>query len=95
MSKVYVVKYERELDNVDDVVYVTTDKSKAEEIVETFISVDTEIVYVTNDKGKAEEVVETFVKELCWIEEYPLDTIIPDIDDFDTQIQCEEYYRTP
>jgi len=57
MSKVYVVKYERELDNVDDVVYVTTDKSKAE------------------------EVVETFVKELCWIEEYPLDTIIPDIDE--------------
>ena len=57
MSKVYVVKYERELDNVDDVVYVTTDKSKAEEIVETV------------------------VKELCWIEEYPLDTIIPDIDE--------------
>ena len=57
MSKVYVVKYERELDNVDDVVYVTTDKSKAEEIVETF------------------------VKELCWIEEYPLDVIIPDIDE--------------
>jgi len=83
MSKVYVVKYERELDNVDDVVYVTTDKSKAEEIVETFISVDTEIVYVTNDKGKAEEVVETFVKELCWIEEYPLDVIIPNIDDGD------------
>ena len=52
-----MVKYERELDNVDDVVYVTTDKSKAE------------------------EVVETFVKELCWIEEYPLDTIIPDIDE--------------
>ena len=57
MNKVYVVKYERELDNVDDVVYVTTNKSKAE------------------------EVVETFVKELCWIEEYPLDTIIPDIDE--------------
>lgn len=72
MSKVYVVKYERELDNVDDVVYVTTDKSKAEEIVETFISVDTEFVG---------DVVETVVKELCWIEEYPLDVIIPNIDE--------------
>ncbi len=72
MSKVYVVKYERELDNVDDVVYVTTDKSKAEEIVETFISVDTEFVG---------DVVETIVKDLCWIEEYPLDVIIPDIDE--------------
>ena len=72
MSKVYVVKYERELDNVDDVVYVTTDKSKAEEIVETFISVDTEFVG---------DVVETVVKDLCWIEEYPLDVIIPDIDE--------------
>jgi DNA-binding transcriptional regulator WhiA len=72
MSKVYVVKYERELDNVDDVVYVTTDKSKAEEIVETFISVDMEFVG---------DVVETIVKDLCWIEEYPLDVIIPDIDE--------------
>jgi hypothetical protein len=72
MNKVYVVKYERELDNVDDVVYVTTNKSKAEEIVETFISVDTEFV---GDN------IETVVKELCWIEEYPLDTIIPDIDE--------------
>lgn len=72
MSKVYVVKYERELDNVDDVVYVTTDKSKAEEIVETFISVDTEFVG---------DVVETIVKDLCWIEEYPLDVIIPNIDE--------------
>ena len=82
MSKVYVVKYEREIDNVDEVVCVTTDKSKAEEIVETFIAVDTEFV---GDN------IETVVKELCWIEEHP----ITDIDDFDTQIQCEEYYRTP
>jgi len=72
MSKMYVVKYEREIDNVDEVVYVTTDKSKAEEIVETFISVDTEFV------GDS---IETVVKELCWIEEYPMDTIIPDIDE--------------
>lgn len=69
--KVYIVKYERELDNVDDIVYITTDKSKAEEIVETFISVDTEFV---GDN------IETTVRELCWIEEYPMNVIIPDID---------------
>ena len=51
---------------------MTTDKSKAEEIVETFISVDTEFV---GDN------IESVVKELCWIEEYPMDTIIPDIDE--------------
>lgn len=69
--KVYIVKYERELDNVDDIVYITTNKSKAEEIVETFIAVDTEFV---GDN------IETTVRELCWIEEYPMDVIIPDID---------------
>jgi len=68
---VYIVKYERELDNVDDIVYITTNKSKAEEIVETFISVETEFV---GDN------IETVVRELCWIEEYPMDVIIPDID---------------
>ena len=68
---VYIVKYERELDNVDDIVYITTNKSKAEEIVETFISVETE--FVGDD-------IETVVRELCWIEEYPMDVIIPDID---------------
>ena len=71
MSKVYVVKHD--VSDVESVVvYVTTDKSKAEEIVETFISVDTE--FVNGD-------IENVVTELCRIEEYPMDVIIPEYDE--------------
>lgn len=70
MTMVYVVKHD--VSDVESVVvYVTTDKSKAEEIVETFISVDTEWV---------DDVIENVVTELCRIEEYPMDVIIPDLD---------------
>lgn len=50
--KVYIVKYENEIGGLDEVVYVTTDKDKAEEISETY------------------------VKQLCWIDEYPMDVMI-------------------
>jgi hypothetical protein len=71
MNKVYMVKHD--VSDVESVVvYVTMDKSKAEEIVETFISVDTEWV---------DDVIENVVTELCRIEEYPMDVIIPEYDE--------------